>query len=402
VKINKSYKFKLYPTEKQIQQLRQHGGNTRFLWNYFLNLNKQEYEKNKKFIFAYDLIMSLPKLKKECEFLKLSIAQSLQQVGRYFDMALKDFIAHKKGFPAYKQKSKQRDRFTIPQLFKIKKNYIYIPKIGKIRWKKHQQIKGKAKHIVIKQEKEHWHCSICCELKIKTRKVKISKDDIVGIDVGLKTYATMSNNETIENPKILKTHENKLKKTQRRLSKRVEGSNNKNKQRKKVAKLHRKVRNVRKDFQHKTTYDMITKYDGFILENLNIQGMMSNHKLAKSIQDCAWYSFKQKLKYKSLWHGKHYDEIDRFEPTSKKCSKCGWLNHDLTLNDRIFKCEQCGLEIDRDLNAAINIKNVGLEKILWGTQEFTLGEIGNYRTSVQCQSLSQEKERISPNLLCVN
>lgn len=400
--ILKAYKFRLYPTEEQKQSLNQHGGNTRFIWNYFLDLNQEKYEKEKKFIFGYDLINLLPKIKQEKEFLKISFAQSLQQIGLHFDQALKDFIKKKKEFPKYKKK-KQNDSFTVPQNFKIFKNYVYIPKIGNIKWIKHQSIKGKVKHITIKQDGELWYCSVNVELKIKQPKIKT--ENIVGIDVGIKTYATMSNEKTINNPKIFKIYEKKLKRNQRKLSKRIKGSNNKNKQRKILAKIHRKIKNIRKYFQHKETKNMITKCDGFILENLNIKGMMKNHCLSKAIQDCSWYQFKQFLKYKSFWNGKVFLEIDRFEPTSKKCNKCEWINNDLTLKDRTFKCNECGLIIDRDLNAAINIKKAGL-KILWDTQELsrkiTLEETRGNRTSVQCLSLNQEKEKISPNLSYIN
>lgn len=396
MKINKSYKFRLRPTKEQEQQLLQHGGNTRFLWNFFLDLNRQEYEKTGKFIFGYNLIMSLPKLKEEYDFLSLSIAQSLQQVGWHFDQALKDFLNLKqKNFPVCK-KHKKCDSFKVPQDFKIGKKYIHIPKIGKIRWKKHRVIKGKPKHITIKQDGEHWYCSVCCELEIKQKEVKV--ENIIGIDVGLKTYATHSDGETIENPKTMKKWEKKLKRTQRRLSKKKKDSSNRKKQRKRLARVHRKVRNIRRDFQHKKTHWTITKYDGVVLENLNIQGMMSNHYLAKAIADCGWYEYKRQLKYKALWSGKVFIEIDRFEPTSKKCSECGWIDHNLSLKDRIFKCK-CGLEIDRDLNAAINIRKIGL-RILWDTQESTarkgtLVENGGCRASAQCHSLKQEQKKVS-------
>src|SRR5439155_431713 len=146
--------------------------NTRFLWNYFLDLNQKEYEANGKFIFAYKLIMSLPKLKDKFEFLKESIAQSLQQVGWHFDRALNDYLdsKQKKEFPIHKHKNKERDSFTIPQRFKIGKKYVSIPKIGKVKWKKHRIIKGKVKHITIKQDGDQWYCSVNCILKVRQPK----------------------------------------------------------------------------------------------------------------------------------------------------------------------------------------------------------------------------------------
>jgi len=393
MKIQKAYKFRLYPTNEQKQSLAQQGGNCRFLWNHFLEVNQQQYKENKKFIFSYELITSLPKLKQEYDFLNNSFSQSLQQVGRYFDRALKDSFQKIKGFPAFKKKSMLKDSFTVPQKFRIDKSFVFIPKIGEVKWVKHQPIKGKVKHLTITQDGDLWFCSVNVELNIKKPIQKT--DNIVGIDVGLKTFATLSDGTKVENPKILRKYEGKLEKENRHLSRKVKGSKNKWKQRIKVAKLHRKIRNVRKDFQHKVTHDMITKYDGFVLETLNIRGMVKNHNLAKSISDASWYEWKRQLKYKSEWSNKMFLEIGRWEASSKTCSCCGWYNADLTLADREFVCKKCGLKIDRDWNASLNIKSIGLDKVLLDKQEFTLGEIrGSLDSEMdsRCLSLNQEKE----------
>lgn len=367
----KAYKFRLYPTIKQQSLLAKQAGSCRWLWNYFLELNNLEYKNNKKFIFANKLITSLPILKQEKEWLNETFSQSLQQVARHFDKALKDFLNPKlkKDFPVFKKKSNMNDGFTVPQVFRIKKNYVFIPKIGEVKWIKHCPIKGKVKHITIKQDGNQWFCSVCVNLKTKNLTTKINLDKVVGIDVGLKTYATMSDGSKIENPKILKKYEKKLKRENRRLSRKKKDSKNRIKQRLKVSKLHRKIKNIRKDFQHKTTHDMITKYDGFIMEDLNIEGMMKNHCLSKAIADVGWYEFKRQLKYKSEWKGKKVVEIGRFEPSSKTCSDCGWINKDLELNDREFVCKECGITLDRDLNAAINIKKMGMKTVGWDTSE---------------------------------
>lgn len=392
--INKAYKFKLNPTCEQKQKLLQHGGNTRWLWNHFIQVNEVEYALTGKFVFGTDLINSIVDLKQDqnSEFLDLSIAQSLQQVGRHFDKALKDFIAKKKGFPKRKRKNTKTDSFKIPQKFKIAKNYVSIPKIGEIKWKKHIPIKGKVKNITITQEGENWFCSVCCELKIKEK--KRSTDNVIGIDVGITTYATMSDGETIENDKVYKKYEKKIKRNQRKLSRRKEGSKNREKQRIKLAKVHKKVKNIRKDFLHKSTHNIIAKCDGFSVENLNIQGMMKNHHLSKAVANCCWYEFKRQLKYKCLWNNKHFVEVDRFAPTSKSCSCCGWIKKDLTLKDRTFECDSCGLSICRDLNAAINIRDLG-KRLLWDAQEAsalkkrTIEEMGGCSASAQCPSLNQ-------------
>jgi len=272
----------------------------------------------------------------------------------------------------------------------------FIPKIGEVAWVKHRPIKGKIKHLTISQDGEQWYCSVNVELKTQVSKSSHT-NNVVGIDVGLKTFATMSDGSVIENPKILKKYEKRLATEQRRLSRKQKESRNRYKQRNKVQRLHRKIRNVRRDFQHKATAHMIAKYDGFAMEDLNIKGILSNHCLSKAVSDCGWFEFKRQLRYKSEWSGKPLVEIGRFEPSSKTCSGCGWINKNLTLKDREFVCLECGQVMDRDLNAAVNIRNIGL-KILRDTQEFTPVEIGGCRTSngnsvkVQCQSKKQEKE----------
>jgi len=392
VKIRRAYKFRLCPTKEQVSALRQHGGNARFLWNVLLRLNQDKYESEEKFVFAYDMVTSLPQLKKEHDFLQLSFSQSLQQVARQLDRALKDCFNKTKHFPVFKKKGRQNDSFTVPQKFRIGKHYVFIPKIGEVDWVKHRPIKGKIKHLTITQDGEQWYCSVNVELKCKEKSVS-TNSDVVGIDVGLKTFATMSDGSVIENPKILRKHEKRLATAQRRLSRKQKGSRNRYKQRNKVQRLHRKARNVRRDFQHKATAHMIAKYVGFAMEDLNIKGILSNHCLSKAVSDCGWFEFKRQLRYKSEWSGKPLVEIGRFEPSSKTCSDCGWIDKNLTLKDREFVCLECGQVMDRDLNAAVNIKNIGL-KILRDTQELTPVEIGGCSPvyAGQCQSMKQEKE----------
>ena len=359
--IHKGFKYRLKPTDEQKRMLLQQGGNTRFVYNKLLELNEKKYKEEGKFVFGYDMKMSIPEMKKEFEFLKLSNSQSLQKVGDNFDNALQRFLkglktGDKVGFPSYKKKYAS-DSFYIPQHFGVYKNNVQIPKIGKIQWIKHKPLQGKPKSLTISQDGDQWFCSVLCEVNIKEKPFK--KDNIVGIDVGLKEFATLSDETVVKRKRITKQYEEKLTKEQRKLEKKVKGSSNRSKQRSKVRKVHRKIKNVRKDFLHKTTHDMITKYDGFCLENLNVEGMVKNHKLAKSIQDVSWFEFNRQLAYKSKWNFKHYVQIDTFFPSSKTCSSCG-AKRNLKLSDRTYICSKCGLEIDRDYNASINILREGL------------------------------------------
>jgi len=384
MKILKGFKFRLYLTEKWKAQLLQHGGNTRFLWNYLLKENIDYHKETKKFKFFYEMEMSLPKLKKEKEydFLRQSYSQSLQTVTRQLDGALRDSFKKKKGFPKFKKK-RDNDSFTCPQGWKLKKGIVYIPKIGWMRWRKSRNLQGKPKYITISQDGDRWYCSVACEVNIQERKKKT--DNLVGIDLGLKEFATLSDGTVVSNPKHLKKYGDKLSREQRRLSRKQKKSNNRNKQRKKVRRVHQKIRDTRSDFLHKITSDMIAKCNGVVVEDLNVKGMMKNHHLAKSIADVSWSEFVRQLEYKALWNNKYFVKIGRFEPTSKTCSKCGHIQ-DMPLDKRVYNCEVCDLVLDRDLNAAINIRRLGASQInACGDEELS-------------SSLKQEKEE-QDNLL---
>jgi len=394
--IQKGFKFRLKPTKKQKHLLLQHGGNTRFIWNAFLQQNIEYYKQEKKFIFFHDLANSLPELKQEYDFLQLSYSQSLQQVAKQFDKALKDSYKTEKGFPSFKRKMLLTDSFTIPQNWKLKQGYVVIPKIGKVKWVKHRPLQGKPKHITISQDGNNWYCSVLCEYEVEKQEKKM--DNIVGIDVGLKEFAVFSDGRIIPNIKILKKYEKQLAKAQRRLSRKQKGSKNRFKQRMKVRNIHTKIRNTRQDFLHKTSNLIAKNYDGIVLEDLNVKGMMKNHKLAKSISDVSWSEFKRQLKYKCRWNFKHFFEIGRFTPTTKVCSECGCIQ-DMPLNKRIFNCPDCGISIDRDLNASINIKMIGLNKILNKSYFDTVGHTGINTCGEEGSGLNGSTIQTKPNFV---
>jgi len=362
--IHKGFKYRLDPTTEQKQMFLQHGGNTRFIWNSLLANNIEYYNKEGKFNFGHVMITSLPKLKEEYEFLKLSFSQSLQTVGRQLNDTLTRFLRERKtnnsiGFPKFKKKNIERDSFHCPQKWKLEKRYVKIPKIGKVKWIKHRPLQGRPKSITITQNGDQWYCSVLCEITTKDKPNK--NKNIIGVDVGLKDFSVFSDGNIIKRQKFTKKYEDKLSQKQRKLSRKKKGSNNRTKQRRIVQKIHRKIRNSRNDFLHKTTHYMITKYDGFCLEDLNVKGMMKNRKLAKRITDASWYEFKRQLEYKSLWNSKHFIQIDRWFPSTKTCSLCG-RKRSMKLKDRIYECK-CGFVIDRDLNAAVNILNEGLNTL---------------------------------------
>ena len=360
MKVYKGFKFRLYPTQEQGSMLSQQAGNTRFLWNKFLESNLQTYKETQKFQFSYDMITSLPKLKDEFEFLKLSFSQSLQQVGRQLDRALKDSFKKSKGFPKFKKKH-NRDSFTVPQKFSIHSKSIKLPKIGKVKWTKHRKIQGNPKFLTVSRDGKRWYCSVTCEVNLPDKQYSQNTENIVGIDVGLKEFATLSDNSVGKRERHLDKHSKRLAKEQRKLSRTTIGSQNRKKQIEKVQTVYRKIRNTRKDFLHKITSNMIAKYSGVVLEDLNVSGMMKNSKLSRSISDVGWYKFNRMLEYKSLWNAKHFIKINRWFASSKICSECGNKKVDLTLKDRTYVCKNCGSILDRDFNASKNIRDEGIK-----------------------------------------
>jgi len=380
MKILCGYKFRMYPNEEQEQSLRQQGGNARFLWNHFLGENGKKYEEDKKFKFYGEMVKELLVVKEVYPWLKESFSQSLQQVLRHLDRAIRDAInpGSKKGYPVYKKKSNKSDGFVVPQKFRVGKNFIFVPKVGEVKIIKHREIVGKAKSLTVSQDGNQWYCSVLVERKVKIEQREVDPVKVVGVDLGIKTYAELSDGESVANPKTLKKHEKKLKKLQRQLSRKEKGSNNRANAKTKLQNEHRRVRNIRLDFLHKLSHDVIIKHDGVVIEDLVVSNMVRNHKLAKSISDCGWGMFKRFLKYKAEWTGKGYYEVDRWFGSSRTCNKCGWYNHDLTLKDREWVCGGCGMVHDRDKNAAINIKKyweVNMD-IPVGSGELTPVEIG--------------------------
>ena len=400
MKIIKTYKFRLNPNKETLAMLKQHGGNSRFIWNQLVNFSSEYNKLNNKFPTQSILQKEIIKIKSENDFLKISHSQPLQiNAQRLMKTNLKSItkevlskrkqkIAKAKtpkqiatainfGKPKFKSKHNNSDSIFYPQNFKIKKSRLFVAKIGWVNFIKHREILGKPLTLTIRQDGEQWNCSVSCELNIKEKpKVSLDKANIVGIDLGTKSFATLSDKSVIANPRTLKKHLKKLKKEQKILSKRqfvekeINGkavtvsSNNRTKQRIKVQKIHRKIRNIRSDFLHKTTHHLINNYDGFSLETLDIKKLMEEGKnkskgLNKSICDVSWFEFCRILEYKSVWHAKHFVKIDKYFPSTKKCSQCDNIIS-MELENRKYDCPECGNRMDRDYNASLNIYDEGL------------------------------------------
>ena len=356
----KSINYELKPTKNQIQILSQIFGNCRFVYNWALDKKIKAYQEEDKKLSCFDLMKELTQLKKTEEYAWLNLAgsQQLQQSISNLDNAFTNFFKAKKGFPKFKSKH-NKNSFRIPQAVKVDfETYrFFIPKIGWVKYYKDKPIDGEAKFATVsKTPTGRYFVSITFETNEKQKHGKGS----VGVDLGIKHLAITSDGEIFENQKYLKQNLKKLRVEQRSLQSKFkkgakEQSKNYQKQRLKVAKLHEKIANQRKDLLHKVTSYLATTYETVCIEDLNISGMVKNHNLALSINDCGWGMFRQFLEYKV----KDLRVIGRFEPSSKLCNVCGDRNDDLKLSDRSWICRN-GHELNRDENAALNIKNWGL------------------------------------------
>jgi len=362
--IDKSYKIRLYPNKEQKILLEKHFGCVRFVYNHFLNVRNVEYKTNKVNMSYYDTANELSVLKNKEEFIFLNEvnSQSLQWSLRFLDIAFRNFFRGQSKFPNFKKKSNNQS-FKVPvnTTFKLKNNKIIIPK-----FKEGINFRGK----------------LVLDNLVKFNSVNVSKtpsgkyfatlqgefnyepitqnDNKVGIDLGLKEFLITDTGIKIDNPKYLKKSLKKLKYKQKQLSKKIKGSNNRNKQRIIVSLIHEKITNKRMDFLHKLSQKIINENQVICLENLAIKNMIKNHKLAQSISDVSWSKLIEMLKYKSEWNDRQLVQIDRFYPSSKSCSECHYINDNLTLNDREWTCTSCGTNHDRDINAAKNILIQGI------------------------------------------
>ena len=364
--IHKSYKFRISPDNEQKILLSKHFGATRFVFNRYLNSRKETYLEEKKSLNYYDNAKDLTKLKKEEEFvwLKEINSQSLQSSLRNLDTAYNNFFRRQTQFPRFKSKY-DRQSFTVPQSVTIEEGKLSIPKFKKgIDINIHREIEGKLLFATIsKSTTGNYYVSITCEVEYTPFEKTNSK---IGIDTGIKDLAILSDGKVYENIKTLKTNLKKLKYEQRQLSKKTKGSNSRLKQKSKLARVHEKVTNIRKDYLHKVSTEIIKNHDVICIEDLAVKNMMKNHKLAQAFSDVSLGAFYTMLEYKANWNDKVVVKIDRFFPSSKTCSNCNYINQDLTLKDRKWTCPSCNTIHDRDFNASINIKKQGL-KILSGS-----------------------------------
>lgn len=367
--MKRAYKYKIKPTVKQQIQLSKTFGCARFIYNWGLDIKTKTWTNEHKSVSYFELAHELTALKQTDKYawLKEVPNECLQQSLRNLDNAYTQFFKAKKGFPNKKSKKLSKDtaKFIAAVHFDFDNWKVKIPKCGwaKLCYNKpFDLLNCKIGTLTVSRDKcgEYW-CSIVVETAEQMKpKAKVSESTAVGIDLGIKDYAILSDGTKYGNPKFFERNQMRLKLLQQRFARTQKGSNRHEVMRLKVARQFRKITNSRVDFLHKLSTDVVNRFDTICLENLNVDGMLKNHNLAKSIQSASWSEFVRQIKYKSEWFGKNVIFIGRFEPSSKTCSKCGYVKSDLTLKDREWTCLVCGEHHDRDVNAAINIKNMAL------------------------------------------
>ena len=372
-KINRMYRFRLYPNKEQTELLAKHFGCARFVYNYFLSQRKEQYSLTGKSDNFYAQSKALTELKKQkaTAWLKEVNSQSLQSALHCLESAYINFFKKRSGFPNFKSK-RSKNSFTVPQHVSIANGRLFFPKFKEgIKCRVHREIVGKIGKVTIsKTPSGKYFASILTEEEYSTPMQPTGKS--VGVDMGLKALLVTSEGETFENNRYTRKYERKLALAQRHLSRKKKGSGGFENQRLKVASIYEKIANCRADYLHKCSIPLVRRYDTIYIEDLNVNGMMKNHRLAREISDASWGRFVTMLTYKAEWNGKRVVKIDRFFPSSQTCNFCGHINKEAKdLSVREWTCPACHSHHERDVNAAINILRAGLNSTSAGTVDYT-------------------------------
>lgn len=364
----KAIKYRLYPTKNQQEHFAKSFGCCRYVWNYGLALTNQTYKDTGKGLSRFAIQKAITELKKEHKWLSEPYSQCLQVVALNLSRAFINFFERRGMYPRFKSKHGKQS-ISYPQNVKVLEASIKFPKIGEVKAKVHRPIEGKVKTVAVSMNcRGHYYASVFVDDGMNNPD-QSSEGKAIGLDVGLNHLVVTSEGNKHNHPKWIRKHQRNLKRKQQQLSSKKKGSQNRNKARKKVARVHDKISRCRSDFLHKLSRRIVDENQVICVENLHVKGMVRNHNLAKSIADSGWGMFMTMLKYKAEWEGKVYLEVDRFFPSSKTCNVCLNQVGSLPLDVRSWTCSSCSTHHDRDINAAINIRNEGLRILSLGTRD---------------------------------
>jgi putative transposase len=362
----------MYPDVAQKEALSQAFGCARWFWNNSLALNNATYKETGKGLSRQAYNDRLPALKEEFPWLKDCYSQVLQSVSLNLSRAFINFFEGRAGYPSFKSKHGKQS-IQYPQNVKLSDGKIKLPKIGLIPAKIHRSFEGELKTVTVSMSRTGKYYAALLVEDSKPDLIPSSEGKAVGVDLGLTHFAITSDGSKFDNPRQLKKREKNLKRKQQKLSRKQKGSKRRAKARRIVARVHERIANTRKDFQHKLSRKLVNENQVIVVENLAVKNMVKNHSLAKAISDGGWSSFTNMLKYKAEKEGKTYLEIGRFFPSSKTCHRCLNQMGSLSLDVRSWECPGCKTKHDRDINAAINIRDEGLRLLSLGTSDTASG-----------------------------
>jgi putative transposase len=371
----RGYKTELDLNNEQRTACMKHAGAARFAYNFGLVRCKEAYRTTGKRPSAMELHKELNKLKPTDYPWMYEVSKCApQEALRDLEKAYKNFFRNLKlkaqgkfkgkvGFPKCKKRSKAIGSFRLTGSIKVFSRAVQLPRIGRVRLHEHDYIPTDAKvlNATVSEQAGRWFVSV--QVEEEQEKPAPTATSAIGGDLGIKTLATCSDGMVFENPRALKHAQKKLRRLEKQKSRRKKGSKNRAKTRRQIAKTHARIAHIRKDAAHKLTSYLVKNHALVAIEDLHVAGMLKNHCLAQAVSDSNFGEIRRQLEYKAAWHGTHLVVIDRFYPSSKTCSGCGYIKPELSLSERTFICEDCGMVIDRDLNAALNIRNVAVSSI---------------------------------------